>query len=294
MNLYTDSCFIVESDETRIFQAAMGIAAKSGLDKLVPSGLDINSVHDEMTSILESDECYNYAKDMIGGETYRKINDDGIPPYQFWNLQTWAMNKLFGYEICEYSALILRDDFSNIMNSNCAIVMRYKLEPDNKKSPIRLVTVLGFDGSNVQFCNPMMDNPEDNNRFMNFEEFWEHTDSGGDLHIGIIFSSKNKKFSPEYKLPDYEFHQPYTSSDLSATIKSEKTNATNRSGIVQSESQVLAMSGADCMVISDANTVANDRKIAMLMSSIYDKYANEFIKTCVYPDHPTNSGEESL
>ena len=81
---------------------------------------------------------------------------------------------------------------------------------------------------------------------------------------------------------------------MSATIESEKTNANNRSDIVQSESQVLAMSGADCMVVSDANTVANDRKIAMLMSSIYDKYANEFIKTCVYPDHPTNSGEESL
>lgn len=291
MTNYKNGCFIQQTDELLQFETAMAISARTNVDILKPPEVNLDSLESDLISLISSSGS-DYGQNEIGGETSRKITDDNINPNQFWKIQEWAFNKLYKYEACKYNAMILKDDFINFMNNGCNIVTRYKLDPENDKTPIRIVTVVGFDGSNVQFMNPMLDEPEDSNRFMSLDDFWYHTDTGGDLHIGIVFSNTNNKFSPEYKLEDYEYPEElYPLSELDSHIVSEKVAAKNKSDFLREESIVLATAGADSMTVSDANMDAEDYKLAMIMSDIYREKSFDYVKECLYPDHPTGALE---
>lgn len=291
MTNYKNGCFIQQTDELLQFETAMAISARTNVDILKPPEVNLDSLESDLISLISSSGS-DYGQNEIGGETSRKITDDNVNPNQFWKIQEWAFNKLYKYEACKYNAMILKDDFINFMNNGCNIVTRYKLDPENDKTPIRIVTVVGFDGSNVQFINPMLDEPEDSNRFMSLDDFWYHTDTGGDLHIGIVFSNTNNKFSPEYKLEDYEYPEElYPLSELDSHIVSEKVAAKNKSDFLREESIVLATAGADSMTVSDANMDAEDYKLAMIMSDIYREKAFDYVKECLYPDHPTGALE---
>jgi len=291
MTNYKNGCFIQQTDELLQFETAMAISARTNVDILKPPEVNLDSLESDLISLISSSGS-DYGQNEIGGETSRKITDDNVNPNQFWKIQEWAFNKLYKYEACKYNAMILKDDFINFMNNGCNIVTRYKLDPENDKTPIRIVTVVGFDGSNVQFINPMLDEPEDSNRFMSLDDFWYHTDTGGDLHIGIVFSNTNNKFSPEYKLEDYEYPEElYPLSELDSHIVSEKVATKNKSDFLREESIVLATAGADSMTVSDANMDAEDYKLAMIMSDIYREKAFDYVKMCLYPDHPTGALE---
>lgn len=291
MTNYKNGCFIQQTDELLQFETAMAISARTNVDILKPSEVNLDSLESDLISLISSSGS-DYGQNEIGGETSRKITDDNINPNQFWKIQEWAFNKLYKYEACKYNAMILKEDFINFMNAGCNIVTRYKLDPENDKTPIRIVTVVGFDGSNVQFMNPMLDEPEDSNRFMSLDDFWYHTDLGGDLHIGIVFSNINNKFSPEYKLDDYEYPEElYPLDELDSYIVNEKTVAKNKSDFLREESIVLATAGADSLTVSDANMDAEDYKLAMIMSDIYREKAFNYVKECLYPDHPTGALE---
>ena len=291
MSNYNSSCFIQQTDETKQFETAMAISARSNIDLVKPADVNLDSIESDLSSLISSSGS-DYGQNEVGGETNRKITDDGTPPNQFWKIQEWAFNKLYKYGACTYNALILKDDFINYLNSGCNIVTRYKLEPDNDKSPIRIITVVGYDGSNVQFINPMMDEPDDSNKNMSLEDFWVHTDCGGDLHIGIVFDPANNKFSPEYKIDDYEYPEDlYPVDKLAADIQSEKDKSKQKADFIREESITLATAGADSIVISDANMDADDYKLGMIMSDIYREKAFDYVKSCLYPDHPTGVQE---
>ena len=291
MTNYKSGCFIQQTDESLQFETAMAISARTDVDILKPSSVNLDSLESDLISLISSSGS-DYGENEIGGETSRKITDDGTNPNQFWKIQEWAFNKLYEYEACKYNAMILKDEFIEYINNGCNIVTRYKLDPEDNKTPIRIVVIVGFDESNVQFMNPMLDSPEDSNRFMSLDDFWYHTDCGGDLHIGIVFSNINNKFSPEYKVEDYEYpDELYPVHSLAEHIISEKPAAKEKCDFLREESIVLATAGGDAITISDANNDAEDYKLAMIMSDIYREKAFPYVKSCLYPDHPTGVQE---
>lgn len=290
MSLYNSNCFIQEKDESRIFQAAMCIAAKSNLDKIVPNDLNLDDLYRRYVELLDSSYAMDRGTYYIGTEFSEKI-EKGLKPYHFWAIHEWAMNLIFKYEICHFNALILRDEFSSIMNAQCPIVMRYKLNAHDKESPIRIIAVLGFDGRTVQFCNPMMDDKSDDNRSMGFEEFWEHTDAGGDLHFGMVFSSSDKFFSPDYSLPDEQYHPKFTVPEITPRIESHYANTLKKYAYIKSEAEVLMDAGADKDMVSTTVLNMKDEAIIATMMSEYNKAANDFIHACIYPDHPIYNKE---
>lgn len=289
MSNWNPDCFIYQPDETKLLQTAMGISSRSNLDLAFPSSTSKSSVVDDLTKILESDSALDYALNELGGEISRKIEEDGLPPYSFWKIQEYAFNKLFEYSACEYAPVITKQYFFNNMRNGCNYVMIAVFnKSDDKKDWINsCISVLGYSGSTnlVTLCNPGKEDGD--NIQMNFDEFWDATDSGGSLHYGILFNPKNKKFSRNYFIPNGEYREVFLNKDLPQEINQRYVDTQTISDEIESNSIPYIEAGANSSVVLDANVKSNNDKFNALVCQKINDLAGDLISKFIYRDNPT-------
>lgn len=298
MSNWNPTCFIYQPDETKLFQTAMSISARSDLALAKPANFNPNTFESELTNFLNSQDAKNYAIYELGGQISRQIEEENIPCYAFWKIQEYAFNKFIEYEACEYQAFIQQKDFIENLRKDGNYVMlavfNKFIEKDQSKWINSFVTVLDYDGNsgNVTFCNPRIEDGD--NLQLSLKDFWNYTDAGGGLHCGIYFDPEKIKFSTNYKLNDFEYRDVFNNSDLLSKISSDFENSKITDNDIKSNAIPLSMAGANQNVLLDACSMSDSKNSQMLACKKIIELAGNFISKNLYRDHPTKDADNDL